>query len=197
MGEITEGIRNQYLTYPFKVKRPFGKYKVGQSVKAVDVAERGDSYMIMFEDGSALKLSKFDQYLTIADGFAEPPLLDGEIKNVIKPEVGNFPAETKFPMKNSEVAGLPPRVEVPVKKAHDTSYFTKFNSEVREFYLNLDMKLPDPKFLEAMYDNAANKEEFLNELSSYVLSSINKEVIAKSVKLMFEFEKEIKNNEPK
>jgi hypothetical protein len=48
--------------------------------------------------------------------------------------------------------------------------------------VSLKVRLPDKKLLKMMYASAENKDKFLDELSEYLQSVINKQVIADSMK---------------
>jgi len=196
-SDIMEGIKNQYLTYPFKVVRPFGKYVKGEIIKAKDVSERGDSFMLEFPDGASLKLSVIDKYLRIHDvnvNVGAPESLSGApLIDKSKPEFAELELETntQFPMRTQQQVNNIVE-QKPVKPQE--SYFSKFNNDEYDLPLNIKIKLPDIAFLKAMYKNAANSKEFLNELSSYVQEGIKNEVITASLLVLLDEKKKLISN---
>jgi hypothetical protein len=62
-----------------------------------------------------------------------------------------------------------------------SNMFDMFNSEESNISITLSVKLPDKKLLKLMYQNAENKDKFLDELSDYMQRMINKQVIKDSV----------------
>jgi hypothetical protein len=62
-----------------------------------------------------------------------------------------------------------------------SNMFDMFGSEETTVSIALSVKLPDKKLLKLMYQNAENKDKFLDELSDYMQRMINKQVIKDSV----------------
>jgi hypothetical protein len=65
--------------------------------------------------------------------------------------------------------------------APKSNMFDMFSSENSQISLSLLVKLPDKKLLKLMYNNAEDKEKFLEELSEYVFREINKTVVKEAV----------------
>ena len=193
MSDIMEGLRNQYLTYPWQVIKPFANFVRGQVIKAKSVDERGDTYVITFENNSTLKMKVFDKYLRPHDvnsNIGAPELMNGkslidktdpkfkDIESVTDTnKVREFPDENnpkQFKMRNT------PQVK-PQPKKPDNSYFEKFNSKERVLNFDIKVKLPSLTLLKAMNEDAIDNKEFTKELAEYIYSSITTDLIVKSV----------------
>jgi hypothetical protein len=59
----------------------------------------------------------------------------------------------------------------------------------------MNIKLPDKKLLKLMYNNAENKQEFLEQLADYVSSSINNSTVRDSLCKMLEANPSIHNTD--
>lgn len=193
MSGLMEGIRNQYLTYPWQVKKPFGNFVVGEVIKAHDVQERGDSYVIVFDNNISLKLKSIEKYVTLYEAksdIAQPDPLGNKalIDEKKAKEVGLDPLPTpveenkqpQFPMRAADLGVNLDKVNNIVKKP-DPSYFGKFNSSERELKLNVKVKMPDLSLINAMYESAKDQDEFIKELAEYLHSNINIELIQDAV----------------
>ncbi len=196
MSQLLEGIKNQYLTYPYQVQVPFANYVKGEVIKVKNVEERGDTFVVIFDNGGSLKMSAFDKYLKVydvdnsiamVDTLGDKPLIDKSDEKFkdIEPTVVNpkFPMrESKFPMNETS---LNKTKNKQVIQKSDTSYFSKFNSKERKLLLDIKVKLPAESLLKAMYENAVDNDEFLNEFSNYIYNTIDISVIKDSaIKLL-------------
>jgi len=68
------------------------------------------------------------------------------------------------------------------EKQNSSTMFSMFNTEETRLNVSLNIKLPNKKLLKMMYENADDKEIFLSDLSQYVYSEINKDIVKSSLK---------------
>lgn len=160
---------------------------IGKVVRCRDVEPFGNMIMAVFDDGSRLDASKINTHML---------MLHGDMKPLSKDEVESIYGarnQIKQPQPTSEPAQKPqPQVTVSSKsepapsqnKEVRPNMFEMFNSDTISLPLSLNIKLPNKKLLKMMYDSSENKEKFISELSEYINSMINKEVISESVKGM-------------
>jgi len=186
-SQIMDGLKAQYMTYPWQVIVPFGKLVKGEIVKVESIDERGDTFVAKLSTGDIIKMSYFDKALKIHDvnnnvGTPEPlsdkPLIDtnkAEFKD-IKPETkpGQFPMRSVDLHNNNQINNVR-------QQTTNSSYFNKFNSKERKLELELKIKLPSISLLKAMYKDASDQVEFTKELSSYIHSNITSDLIDNSV----------------
>lgn len=78
--------------------------------------------------------------------------------------------------------------------------FGGFSKNPMELSMKVNVELPDLSLIKVMYNNYGNKEEFISNFASYILASINKDVISASVVSLLEgngkAKKLKKNNSP-
>ena len=74
----------------------------------------------------------------------------------------------------------PHKKEDPIHAA--TNMFSMFNADETNLTISVNLKLPNKKLLKMMYENADNKETFLSDLSQYVYSKINNNIVKESLK---------------
>lgn len=84
----------------------------------------------------------------------------------------------------------------PIPKAE--SIFKMFDTKQKELPINIALDFPDIQLLKMMYKNAADKDKFVNELSSYVYSNINKNAVAEALSKMIGANQKTKiSNDPR
>lgn len=59
--------------------------------------------------------------------------------------------------------------------------FAMFNADETNLSINIKIKMPDKKLLKMMYTSAEDKDKFINQLSGYVYSQINKDITKDSL----------------
>lgn len=154
---------------------------LGKVVKCRDIQPKGSMVMAVFDDGSSIDVKKLNSDLL---------MIMGDMKPLSKDEVASiYPQST--PKIGSESSGVnnqtiveesrpnpaPQKTEVP-------NPFEMFNSDKTQLNIKMSINLPDKKLLKLMYNNAENKDEFLNQLSDYVYASINNNVVKDSLSSM-------------
>lgn len=156
---------------------------LGKVVKCRTIEPRGDRFLVLFDDGSSVDSAFLNKNLFMLHGDAEPlsrPEVEA-INGPLKP-VEAKPAPPTPPQDRRIQEGVVPQT-APIfsGSATKTNMFDMFNSEESNISIALSVKLPDKKLLKMMYQNAENKDKFLDELSDYMQRMINKQVIKDSV----------------
>ena len=121
----------------------------------------------------------------------QAPLAPGAIPPQIMPPLGpkagasllDMPMKGGVPLRGPDfdtlsqltAAQIPAQI-VPIPKAE--SIFKMFDTKKREMPIGIELEFPDVKLLKMMYQNAADKDKFIAELSDYVYSNINKVAVA-------------------
>jgi hypothetical protein len=158
--------------------------QLGKMVKCRTIEPRGDRFLVLFDDGSSIDSALLNKNLFMIHGDMEPlslseiEAINGPIKPVEpKPAPPTPPQERRIqegvvPQAPPVFAGTPQPV---------SNMFDMFGSEETTVSIALSVKLPDKKLLKLMYQNAENKDKFLDELSDYMQRMINKQVIKDSV----------------
>lgn len=153
---------------------------IGKVVTCRDITHEG---IVVFDDGSKTTATDLNRNLMMIHGDVKP-LSKDEVAGInpqankkIKPKVeSSLNKETNTPISKD----IPSKLADPPK----SNPFEMFNSDETDLTLKLRIKLPDKKLLKLMYNNAENKEEFLDQLSKYVHSLINNKVVSGSLKSM-------------
>ena len=156
--------------------------KLGKTVKCRTIEPRGDRFLVLFDDGSSIDSALLNKNLFMIHGDMEPlslPELEA-INGPTKPVAPPAPPQDRRiqeglippPSTGSSFVGL---------TNPQSNMFDMFGSEETTVSIALSVKLPDKKLLKLMYQNAENKDKFLDELSDYMQRMINKQVIKDSV----------------
>lgn len=165
---------------------------LGKVVTCRDVRPNGDSAIAVFDDGSSIDIKRLNNDLLMIMGDMQP-LSKEEVSSIYSPPppVG----DKKDPIQNNQTGGasrVESRVQMDTPHTNTTNSgpkpnpFEMFSSEYSEFSIKMNIKLPDKKLLKLMYNNAENKQEFLEQLADYVSGSINNSIILDSLCKMLE-----------
>lgn len=168
--------------------------QLGKMVKCRTIEPRGDRFVVLFDDGSSIDSAYLNKNLFMIHGDMEPLSLSEleAINGPIKP-VEPKPAPPAPPQDRRISEGIipPPSTGSSVVgvTTPQSNMFDMFGAEESNVSISLSVKLPDKKLLKLMYQNAENKDKFLDELSDYMQRMINKQVIKDSVLLIVEGQK--------
>ena len=160
---------------------------LGKIVKCRTIEPRGDRFVVLFDDGSSIDSAFLNKNLFMIHGDMEP-LSREEVEAINGPTkpMDSKPAQPAPPAPPQDrriQEGVFPQV-APVFSGSATpvsNMFDMFGAEESNISIALSVKLPDKKLLKLMYQNAENKDKFLDELSDYMQRMINKQVIKDSV----------------
>jgi len=186
-----------------KTDRPELKGKVVK-VRDIQPLNNGEC-MAIFDDGSKVNVRDINNKLMMIHGDMPPMSID-EVNAIYatKPPVvipettlpnGEVIAETKLstasnvpPANFDTKTGLPiSQVSEPAKPAEPAvNPFAMFNSDETEITIKVKVEMPDKKLLKMMYNNAEDKDVFIDQLSKYVTSMINNSVVSESVAKMLD-----------
>lgn len=184
------------------VKTP-DKNLLGKIVKCKDIKPQGRSFIAVFNDGSTIPTDNLNRNLMmITDGMQ--PLSKSEVNAIAGPPrveptdqqgpLGggpiNMPDDLKqFQTPPSQGVVSPKQETVEnrhntfpkTEPAHATNMFSMFNADETSLNISVNLKLPNKKLLKMMYENADDKETFLSDLSQYVYSKINNNIVKSSL----------------
>jgi hypothetical protein len=158
---------------------------LGKVVTCRDVDFSGGLIMAFFDDGSKHPADRVGNDLLMITGEMQP-LTQMEVESIAGPTIRA--KKTESTVKKVET----PKIQVPQREEQRTcepikvNPFNMFNSDSNDLNITVKIKLPDKKLLKLMYNSAENKEEFLNQLSDYVYSQINNNVVKDSLKKMLD-----------
>lgn len=162
---------------------------LGKVVKCRDIyPNRLGGFDVVFDDGSKVDSTKLNANLMMIHGDAQP-LTKSEVEAIQGPrpklnQTSSAQVQQPTVQPNQQPvypAPVQPQAQ-PTQVANKPNMFTMFNSEESQISLSLKVRLPDKKLLKMMYASAEDKDKFLTELSEYLQSVINKQVIADSMK---------------
>ncbi len=172
----------------------------GKLVKVRDIRPDGTA---VFDDGSKVHVKDLNNKLMMIHGDI-PPLTIDEVNAIHAPKKVDVIPETKLangeviPEKKVADTNIPPanfdtKTGQPLNNTEPTKHdvpvqnpFEMFNSDETELLIKVKIKLPDKKLLKMMYNNAEDKNEFIDQLSNYVTSMINNSVVSGSITKMLD-----------
>lgn len=183
---------------------------LGKVVKCKDIHPKGRGFIAVFNDGSSIPTDNLNRNLMmITEGMqplskaevqaiAGPPRVEKAAAPSVAGPMGSGPiqmpdelkqfqtpeSETTRPAANNSQAGTQhsPKTERHfTPKQSESNMFSMFNAEETNLNVAVTIKLPNKKLLKLMYENADDKEKFLSDLSQYVHSKINKDIVKGSL----------------
>ena len=182
--------------------------RLAKVVTCIDIVPSGRSFVAKFDDGSSTDVSRIssDLMMITAD---MPALSKAEVESINGPVITSTPKAGEGPIKlppelqkeaeamraeaalaNKQVVSTQIVSENPtfagttvshIAKVTPSTIFSAFNSEETQISLGVNIKLPEKKLLKMMYMNAESKDKFVEDLSEFILSQINKQVVSSSV----------------
>lgn len=180
---------------------------LGKVVKCKDIQPKGRSFIAMFNDGSSIPTDKLNRNLMmITEGMH--PLSKSEVRSIAGPPIPKNTSTSNETLKEGPTGSGPiqmpddlkqfqtppsqkitePAKDIPrenpfikTKPVHATNMFSMFNTDEINLNIAVSLKLPNKKLLKMMYENADNKETFLSDLSQYVYSKINNDIVKNSL----------------
>lgn len=176
---------------------------IGKVVKCRDIMPNG---MVVFDDGSKVPAKDLNNKLMMIHGDMQP-MSKSEVQSIYSPRPSEgipsttlangettkpIPPRQESPKVETPQTSSQPVMQQPVKETapkvvvKETNPFEMFNSDETDLTIKMSIRLPDKKLLKLMYNNAENKEEFLDQLSKYVYSMINNNVVNDSLKKMLD-----------
>lgn len=175
----------------------------GKVVRCRDIKPQSNGrFLAVFDDGSQIDSAQLTSNMLMITGDTKPmsmseinsiagptkrpvlrdekgPTGDGPIKipdHLKEHATGNQPTSPPL-QQQSNVTPSQPATPAP-------NMFGMFNSDETELNIKVKVKVPDKKLLKMMYNNAEDKKVFLDQLSHYLLSVINKQVVTDSMESM-------------
>jgi hypothetical protein len=189
-------LKESFTGQKFQWVKTSDKALLGKIVECRNIEPgKGGKFMAYFDDGSKVDAGQINTKLMMLHGGMEPlsrqelQALNSRpepIKSTIdNPNIVTDPSQIGKPLtSNKVVPDYSKTVDPPSREIQDppaADMFAMFNAEETSLLLNLNIKLPDKKLLKMMYNSADNKEKFIDQLSSYVHSQINKNIIKESI----------------
>jgi hypothetical protein len=171
--------KQNFTGQSFQWVKPENPNLLGKVVKCRDIDVYGSRVMAIFDDGSKVDVQNLNRNLFMVHADM-PPLTIAEIESIY-PSNSSKPQPTAQPhvqiQSNSSANSQP--VNNPTQQSNP---FEMFNSDLCELNLKVNVKLPDRKLLKLMYNNAEDKQTFIDQLSEYVMGMINNNVIQDSMR---------------
>ena len=200
-------LKENFTNQTFQWVKTTDQNLLGKIVKCKDIRPQGRSFVAVFNDGSSIATDKLNRNLMmITEGMQ--PLSKAEVQAIAGPPrvepmsntagpAGSGPIKMPDELKQfqtPESERVKPATSTsttvsnnqPVTQPVDTSQnmFSMFNAEETNLNIAFDIKLPNKRLLKLMYENADDKEKFLSDLSQYVHSKINKDIVKGSLEKM-------------
>ena len=179
--------------------------RLGKIVKCKDITPKGRGFAAVFNDGSSIDTELLNRNLMMITENMQP-LSKAEVQAIAGPStppgvepvqnqagpIGSGPIQMPDELKQFQTPASEKSIERPSVPQHtmsqsvsekqsSTAMFSMFNTEETSLNISLNIKLPNKKLLKMMYENADDKEVFLVDLSQYVYSEINKDIVKSSL----------------
>lgn len=175
--------KQNFTGVKFQWIKPTDASNLGKVVTCKDVFPRGNTIVAKFDDGSECMADQITKNLLMIQGDM-PPLSKEEVASIYSPRRSspNSIATEPSPISNQNTPPPPLAKEQPAKSVEkEINPFTMFSSEENDLSIKLKINLPNKKLLKMMYNSAEDKKNFLEQLSSFVLSMINNKVVTESM----------------
>lgn len=177
--------KQNFMGVKFQWIKPIDPTLLGKVVICRDILFKGNNVYAVFDDKSQVLVSKINSDLL---------MIHGEMQSLTKEEVnsiygskrtsGSINTEpTKIETEPTANVDIAPKTTV---MAPADNPFKMFNSDESDLLIKVKINLPDKKLLKLMYNNAEDKQKFLNQLSNFVLSMINNKVVQESLSSILE-----------
>lgn len=188
---LIQRYKDQYFGKMYQWVRPINNEAVGDVVRVVDVKLRGDMVLLVFNAGTPISASLVDSYLKPISDPGMPSVRTGEHDYQGMPSGGPIaiPDELKdFTTDKQKIAFSSPAASqnqaIQEAKKAKTDLFAQFQSEEKDISLKIKIKIPDIALITMMYNNAADKDKFLIELSEYVISNISIDMAKDAIRIL-------------
>jgi len=177
----------------------------GKVVKCRDIKPQSNGrFSAIFDDGSQIDSAQLTNSMLMITGDTKPMSIS-EINSIAGPVTNAAARHEKGPTDGGPIdipehlkeniappgSGLENmnpghRNPPPPPRATAPNMFKMFNSDETDINIKVKVKVPDKKLLKMMYNNAEDKSVFLEQLSEYLLSVINKQVVTDSMQTLLE-----------
>jgi hypothetical protein len=158
---------------------------MGKVVKCRDVDMFGDKYIVIFDDGSRIDSEFLNRNMMMIHGETQP-LTREEVISLNPQPLNKTQQNGKISQNSIDNSQTINRMQDPQLQQNKQNMFTIFNAEESILNLKISVKLPDKKLLKMMYSSTENKQEFMDQLSEYLSSKINKTVVIEAMKQLLE-----------
>lgn len=186
--------KEQYFGKTYQWVRPINNEAVGEIVRVVDVKQRGDMMLLVFNSGTPVNISLVGTHLQ-PYGNEESQLIppggltgQGSMSSggpiPIPEELQAFTTEKQQKISFSSPQPPVPAVQAAPAPKAKSEMFAQFQSEEKTINLSVKIKMPDIMLVRMMYSNAADKDKFLGEFAEYIISEINADTAKEAVRAM-------------
>ena len=176
-------LKENFTGQRFQWIKPVDPQLLGKVVKCRDILDSPDGqFYAIFDDSSRINTNLLNSHMMMIHGDSEPlsrvevESIYGSVLNTKRINTTASPEATQ-PAQSTK----PEERRISKQTVDSTNMFKMFNSEETEISIKVKVKLPDKKLLKMMYTQAEDSDKFLSELSEYLLTVINKQVVADSM----------------
>lgn len=173
-------LKENFTGQRFQWIKPVDPQLLAKVVKCRDILDSPDGqFYAIFDDGSRINTNLLNSHMMMIHGDSEP-LSKVEVESIYGSVVNTKRIRTTGDQPAQPASSGERRISSP-QPTKSTNMFKMFNSEETEISIKVKVKLPDKKLLKMMYTQAEDSDKFLSELSEYLLTVINKQVVADSI----------------
>jgi hypothetical protein len=158
---------------------PDPSIRTGRIVSCIDVVPSGNSAVAKFNDGTFLNIDVIDDYM----GDGNQPTLE-----VPNEAADNQDSSPQSPPTNESSSNTQPKQES--STPHKVDLFENFSKSNKNIDFKVSIDLPDFNLIKLMYQNASDKEDFLNQLAKYTIQNVDENVIKQSWNEILESDQE-------
>ena len=176
-------LKENFTGQRFQWIKPVDPQLLGKVVKCRDILDSPDGqFYAIFDDGSRINTNLLNSHMMMIHGDSEP-LSRVEVESIYGSVLNTKRINTTASPETAQhtQSSKPEERRISKQTADSTNMFKMFNSEETEISIKIKVKLPDKKLLKMMYTQAEDSDKFLSELSEYLLTVINKQVVADSM----------------
>lgn len=181
---ILENLKERYLGTNWNWLVNKGKSKAGDITKVTDVQFKNGMYFLIFNNGAKINVDVIKDFIVPTK--KEPTVVDSksnkgkiEVPDHLKPDSADKKQEDESI--SSVVDQSDFNKESTPGNSSASDIFDMFDTVERDLNIKIKMKLPEIKLLKLMFKNSTDSVEFLNKLSSYVLSYIKEDNIQEAL----------------
>lgn len=176
-------LKENFTGQRFQWIKPTDPQLLAKVVKCRDILDSSDGqFYAVFDDGSRINTNLLNSHMMMIHGDSEP-LSKAEVESIYGSVVNSKRISTTSPNTNQSPSQSqnPQERRIQAQPQSSSNMFKMFNAEETEISIKVKVKLPDKRLLKMMYMQAENSNQFLSELSEYLLTVINKQVVADSM----------------
>jgi hypothetical protein len=180
-------LKEQFVGKNFIWKVPLSSEKAGDPTRCTGIRESGEMNELCLDlsHGMPVPINKIQFHLQMdgVDMGAPPQISESNqefTRDVNPTNIDKNMNKSPIDMlgKNDIHFQQQPNISTSKKKVN---MFENFNKSVTKFKVEVKIELPDPELVDIMYKNSLDKNEFIENFTSYIIENINIDNVKQSI----------------